>query len=443
MKQLSGSVQRKTFSSVLVKFAVCFLVLGLVYRLFSSSLLQFSPVFVGNDEKPGLSVGKTMPPQAVAEPPPEITDDPFLNLDDNAPENVTEKCNLFLGDWVPEPNGPMYTNNTCQTIEAPQNCMKNGRPDSDYVYWRWKPRDCDLPKFDPNKFLNIMRKKSMAFIGDSIMRNHVQSLLCMLSKVEKAVDVYHDEAYRNRRWSFPSYKFTVSLFWSPFLTKAHTFEDDNGVSTGLIQLHLDELDTLWTKQIENLDYVIIAGGKWFLKSALYYENNTLVGCHNCHNANITQLGFQYAYRKAINSVLKFIIRSKKKAFTLFRTLVPDHFENGEWNTGGYCNRTRPFKEGEIEINDTDEIMRRAELEEFQRAAAEIGSTNTMSLELFDATLLSLLRPDGHPGVYRQFHPNDRIDKHAKIQNDCLHWCLPGPIDSWNDLMLEMLLKDKN
>ncbi|CAN1237606.1 Protein trichome birefringence-like 25 [Linum grandiflorum] len=28
-----------------------------------------------------------------------------------------------------------------------------------------------------------MRNKSMAFIGDSISRNHVQSLLCILSQV--------------------------------------------------------------------------------------------------------------------------------------------------------------------------------------------------------------------------------------------------------------------
>lgn len=88
-----------------------------------------------------------------------------------------------MGDWIPDSNGPVYTNATCYTIEAPQNCMKNGRPDSDYVYWRWKPRDCSLPKIDPKKFLKIMRDKSLAFIGDSIMRNHVQSLLCILSQV--------------------------------------------------------------------------------------------------------------------------------------------------------------------------------------------------------------------------------------------------------------------
>lgn len=250
--------------------------------------------------------------------------------------------------------------------------------------------------------------------------------------MEEAVDIYHDEAYKNRKWCFPSYDFTVSLTWSPFLTKALTFEDDNGVSTGLIQVHLDEVDPDWTNQYEDLDYAIIAGGKWFLKSALYYENKTLVGCHNCHNKNITQLGFGYAYRKALNSTLKFITESRKKPFTLFRTSAPDHFENGEWNTGGYCNRTRPFKTGEIEINDTDEIMRRAEIEEFERA-------KTSFLKLFDPTYLSLLRPDGHPGVYRHFHPYEGREEGEKIQNDCLHWCLPGPIDSWNDLIMEMLL----
>lgn len=68
-------------------------------------------------------------------------------------------------------------------MEEHQNCMKNGRPDSGYLYWRWKPRDCDLPLFDSQRFLENMRNKSWAFVGDSISRNHVQSLLCILSKV--------------------------------------------------------------------------------------------------------------------------------------------------------------------------------------------------------------------------------------------------------------------
>ncbi|CAI9764156.1 unnamed protein product [Fraxinus pennsylvanica] len=427
MKPLNTNVNSHKFSSIIVKFAVCFLLLGLTYRLFSSSVVQFSPVVIPTD----LAFDEdkeALPPHT-----PISSSDLSVNH-----TSKTEKCNVFVGNWVEDLTGPFYTNATCSSIEDHQNCMRNGRPDTDYVYWRWKPRDCNLPRFDAKRFLNMMRGKSVAFIGDSIMRNHVQSLLCMLSQVEQAVGVYHDEQYKSRRWVFPSHRLTLSVVWSPLLTKASVFEDINGVSSGIIQLHLDELDSTWTDQYENFDYVVVAGGEWFLKSAIYYENSTIVGCHNCQGMNITEVGFYYAYRKALNSTLKFITSSKHKAYTFFRTTTPDHFENGEWNTGGYCNRTRPFQEGEIDVNDIDGAMRNIELEEFERAAA-IGKEKGLTLKLFDTTLVSLLRPDGHPGVYRQFHPYSGKDKHLKLQNDCLHWCLPGPIDSWNGLMMEMLV----
>ncbi|GKU87963.1 hypothetical protein SLEP1_g2287 [Rubroshorea leprosula] len=99
------------------------------------------------------------------------------------PIKLKVQCDLFIGDWVPDPSGSVYTNASCHVIESHQNCMKNGRPDSGYLYWRWNPRDCELPRFDPERFLDYMRDKSWAFIGDSISRNHVQSLLCILSQV--------------------------------------------------------------------------------------------------------------------------------------------------------------------------------------------------------------------------------------------------------------------
>jgi hypothetical protein len=49
--------------------------------------------------------------------------------------------------------------------------------------WRWRPDGCDLPRFDAARFLEAMRGKSMAFVGDSLARNHFKSLLCLLSKV--------------------------------------------------------------------------------------------------------------------------------------------------------------------------------------------------------------------------------------------------------------------
>lgn len=113
-----------------------------------------------------------------------------------------EKCDLFTGDWIPNPAGPVYTNESCRFIEVHQNCMKNGRPDSGYLYWRWNPRDCELPQFDSVKFLEMMRNKAWALIGDSITRNHVQSLLCMLSKVILTVLDIFSVVFRYTNWMF-------------------------------------------------------------------------------------------------------------------------------------------------------------------------------------------------------------------------------------------------
>lgn len=94
-----------------------------------------------------------------------------------------KKCELFDGEWIPNPEGPYYTNETCSAIQDHQNCMRFGRPDTGYLKWRWKPDECELPVFDPVKFLEMVRGKSVVFVGDSVARNHMQSLICLLSRV--------------------------------------------------------------------------------------------------------------------------------------------------------------------------------------------------------------------------------------------------------------------
>ncbi|PIA49085.1 hypothetical protein AQUCO_01300143v1 [Aquilegia coerulea] len=418
---------RKNSHYQLLKFVVCIFLMGLVFRLFSSRSIENSVVV----QTPFLEETPVVDDEVKVKPVPDH------NVDFRKIKPPKGKCDLFTGDWIPNPSGPIYTNESCHVIEPHQNCMKNGRPDSGYLFWRWKPRDCEIPRFDAKKFLELMKNKQWALIGDSIQRNHVQSLLCILSKVEDAVMVYHDEKYSSKRWLFPSYNFTLSVIWSPFLVEAATFEDINGVSTADIQLHLDKLDHIWVDQYQNIDYMIFSGGKWFFKTAIYYENNKVVGCHYCPGQNLTELGFVYAYRKVLELVYNHIVKSNHKGMIFFRMITPDHFENGEWFSGGTCTRSVPFKEGESNLNDIDVVLRDIELEEFKKAEA-VASKNKVNLKLFDTTHLSLLRPDGHPGPYRHFHPFAK-DNNAKVQNDCLHWCLPGPIDSWSDLVMEMVL----
>jgi hypothetical protein len=95
---------------------------------------------------------------------------------------VTGVCDLEQGNWVPDSN-PLLYNATCKYIQDPQNCPKNGRPDDGYLFWKWKPNHCELPRIDAAAFLNAMRNRSVVFAGDSIARNQFQSLLCVLSQV--------------------------------------------------------------------------------------------------------------------------------------------------------------------------------------------------------------------------------------------------------------------
>ncbi|KAL2527686.1 Protein trichome birefringence-like 23 [Abeliophyllum distichum] len=410
----------------IIKLGVSILLVGLAFMLLYTRSTGFSPV----TDTPFLGNAQISPPPVV----PLISQE---NIDGFPSVDDAGKCNLFIGDWIPYQGEPIYTNESCSFIEDHQNCMKNGRPDTGYLHWRWNPRGCKLARFDPDRFLESVRNKSWALIGDSISRNHVQSLLCILSTIEKAVEVYHDEGYKSRRWIFPTYNFTISVLWSPLLAKAAIFEDMNGVSKSEIELHLDILDTNWTKQYQSFDYMIISSGKWFVKNAIYYENNMVLGCHNCPKRNFTELGFNFAYRKVLHNVFDYIIRSNHKGMIFYRTSTPDHFENGEWFSGGACRRTVPAEEGEFGLSEVNKVLREVELEEFEKASAK-ASENGVNLKLFDVNPLSLLRPDGHPGPYRFFQPFAK-DKNAKTINDCLHWCLPGPIDSWNDLLMDMVV----
>jgi len=101
-----------------------------------------------------------------------------------------KQCDIFSGRWMHTSAAPYYTNETCHWIIDQQNCMKFGRPDREYLHWRWKPDECELPLFNASHFLNLLRGKKMVFVGDSVGRNQMQSLLCLLSHVSEIPSLF-------------------------------------------------------------------------------------------------------------------------------------------------------------------------------------------------------------------------------------------------------------
>lgn len=164
-----------------------------------------------------------------------------------------ESCDFSNGKWVYDQSYPLYEYSTCPYLSTVVACRKNGRPDSDYEKWRWKPDACSLPRymsgfsslvtrgmsiyssnmvslepifscigcskishcwhpevsffyacvsfmmlvqcmyqalyntyihrFDSLDFLGKMRRKRIMLVGDSIMRNQWESLVCLVQSV--------------------------------------------------------------------------------------------------------------------------------------------------------------------------------------------------------------------------------------------------------------------
>lgn len=103
-----------------------------------------------------------------------------------------------------------------------------------------------------------------------------------------------------------------------------------------------------------------------------------------------------------------------KAF--LRSISPRHFFNGEWNTGGTCDSTTPGSLEVLQNESSDPI-----------AAGAVKGTN---VKLLDVTGLSLVRDEGHISRYSI--------RAAPGMQDCLHWCLPGVPDTWNELLFAQI-----
>ncbi|PNX86433.1 hypothetical protein L195_g014467, partial [Trifolium pratense] len=151
----------------------------------------------------------------------------------------------------------------------------------------------------------------------------------------------------------------------------------------------------------------------------------------------------YLPRKSLRTSLNSIIdrrghKGKNGIDVVVTTFTPHHFE-GAWDKAGACPKTKPYRSEEKKVEGMDNEMRKVEVEEVENAKNKGNEFGRFRFEVLDITNLALLRPDGHPGPYMNPFPFfNGVQEY--VQNDCVHWCLPGPIDTWNEIFLELIKK---
>lgn len=56
-------------------------------------------------------------------------------------------CDISRGKWVYDEAYPLYRSRNCPFVDPGFRCEENGRPDTDFMKYRWQLQDCDLPRY--------------------------------------------------------------------------------------------------------------------------------------------------------------------------------------------------------------------------------------------------------------------------------------------------------
>ncbi|KAL2454840.1 Protein ALTERED XYLOGLUCAN 4 [Abeliophyllum distichum] len=115
--------------------------------------------------------------------------------------------------------------------------------------------------FDPKTFLKLHKNKHIAFVGDSIARNQLESLLCMVSTASIGPTlIYTVEDSKFRKWHLPSHNINILTYWSPFLVKGIEKNSKNNVYI----LYLDSEDDKWAADMGHFGILVFSIGHCFL-----------------------------------------------------------------------------------------------------------------------------------------------------------------------------------
>ncbi|KAL8039060.1 hypothetical protein ABFS82_10G010900 [Erythranthe guttata] len=344
------------------------------------------------------------------------------------------RCNLFSGKWVFDGvSNTLYEEKKCSFMTNEFACEKYGRKEFKYQKWRWQPHQCDLPRFNGSSFMEKIRGKRVVFVGDSLIRNQWISMLCM---IESSLHPSSSKAVVqiDNLFVFQSieYNATIEFYWSPLLVESNCDDPyshrikDRTVRIKSIEKHARH----WT----DADILIFNSFMWWLEPNMTILWGSFGSSDAIYKRVETNLRL---YEMALNTWSEWleinINRTKTKLF--FMSLSPYHFQGESLNEGHCYNVTEPImKEDYWGISTDIDMMRTAE------STIQKLEKRGLKAEYLNITHLSDYRRDAHTSIYRKFGDlSDDQLSNPKSYSDCVHWCLPGVPDVWNQIFYSYII----
>ncbi|CAK9319868.1 unnamed protein product [Citrullus colocynthis] len=404
--------------------AFAFLALFYTERItFFSSTSIFKPKSCPRKSTPSKTREKGVEEERSRDP---LTDDRF--------EFDPEECSVVKGKWVFNRSmKPLYTDQSCPYLDRQVSCVKNGRVDSDYRHWEWQPDDCTLPRFNAEIALKKLRGKRLMFVGDSLQRGQWQSFVCM---VEWMIPEDKKSLKRGRFLSVftaKEYKATIEFYWAPFLVHSNS---DNPIIGDPKQriLRVDSVAN-HSKHWTNVDILVFNTYVWWMSGV---KIKSLWGSFENGEEGYEEFDTPIAYTMGLKTWANWVDSNVNPNMTrvFFTTMSPTHTRSMDWGrvNGSKCfNETKPIRNRKFWGSGSDKGM--------MSVVSKIVHKMKVPVTFINITQLSDYRIDAHSSVFTEtggklLTAEQKADPlhHA----DCIHWCLPGVPDTWNQILFAHL-----